>query len=113
MRGWLIHWILSGVSLAIVAGILPGIEVEGIWAALVAAAVIGIVSATVGFVLKILLFPFAIISLGLVYLIVNGMMLLLASALVPGFRVRGFMTAIIGSILLSITDFVLTRLAGA
>ena len=94
------------------AGILPGIQVEGIWAALLAAAVIGIVSATVGFVLKILLFPFAIISLGLVYLVVNGMMLLLASALVPGFRVRGFMTAIIGSILLSITDFVLTRIAG-
>ena len=112
MRGWLIHWILSGVALIIVANILPGIQLEGFAAALIAALVIGIVSATVGFVLKIVLFPFAIISLGLVYLVVNGMMLMLSSALVPGFRVRGFMTAIIGSILLSITDYVLTKLAG-
>ncbi len=113
MRGWLIHWLLSGVSLLIVANILPGIQVDGFGAALIAALVIGVVSATVGLVLKIILFPFAILSLGLIYLVVNGLMLMLASALVPGFRVRGFLTAIIGSILLSIADYVLTRLAGA
>ena len=113
MRGWLIHWLLSGVSLLIVANILPGIQVDGFGAALMAALVIGVVSATAGLVLKIILFPFAILSLGLIYLVVNGLMLMLASALVPGFRVRGFLTAIIGSVLLSIADYVLTRLAGA
>ena len=113
MRGWLIHWLLSGVSLLIVANILPGIQVDGFGAALMAALVIGVVSATVGLLLKIILFPFAILSLGLIYLVVNGLMLMLASALVPGFRVRGFLTAIIGSILLSVADYVLTRVAGA
>ena len=113
MRGWLIHWLLSGVSLLIVANILPGIQVDGFGAALMAALFIGVVSATVGLLLKIILFPFAILSLGLIYLVVNGLMLMLASALVPGFRVRGFLTAIIGSILLSVADYVLTRVAGA
>ena len=112
MRGWLIHWVLSGVSLLVVANILPGIQVEGFGAALIAALVIGIVSATVGLLLKIILFPFAILTLGLVYLVVNGLMLMLASGLVSGFRVNGFLTAIFGSILLSVVDYVLTRLAG-
>ena len=112
MRGWLIHWVLSGVALLVVANILPGIQVQGFGAALIAALVIGIVSATVGLLLKIILFPFAILTLGLVYLVVNGLMLMLASGLVSGFRVNGFLTAIFGSILLSVVDYVLTRLAG-
>ena len=112
MRGWLIHWVLSGVALLVVANILPGIQVEGFGAALIAALVIGIVSATVGLLLKIILFPFAILTLGLVYVVVNGLMLMLASGLVSGFRVNGLLTAIFGSILLSVVDYVLTRLAG-
>jgi putative membrane protein len=111
MRYWIIHWLLSAVSLLIVAHILPGIEVDSFGAAVVAALVIGLASATIGLVLKIILLPFIIISLGLVYLVINGMMLQLASAFVKGFRVNGCMTAILGSVLLSVVDFILTRLA--
>jgi putative membrane protein len=110
MRGWIIHWLLSGVALLIVANILPGIEVESFGSALIAALVIGFVSATVGLLLKIMLLPFIILTLGLVYLLINGMMLMLASALVPGFRVSGFLTAVMGSILLTIVDYALQTL---
>jgi putative membrane protein len=112
MRGWLIHWLMSGVGLLIVANILPGIAVEGFGSALIAAFVIGLVSATVGIFLKIVLLPFILLSLGIVYFLINGLMLMLTSALVPGFRVTGFMTAVFGSILLTIVDFLLNRLAG-
>jgi putative membrane protein len=112
MRGWLIHWILSGVALLVVANILPGIQVESFGSALIAALVIGLVSATVGIVLKIILLPFILLSLGLVYFLINGLMLKLASELVPGFRVDGCLTAVIGSILLTLVDYVLNRLAG-
>jgi putative membrane protein len=112
MRGWLIHWLLSGVALLIVANILPGIQVDGFGAALIAALVIGLVSATVGLILKIILLPFILISLGVVYFLINGAMLKLAGELVPGFRVDGCLTAIIGSILLTLVDFLLNRLAG-
>ena len=77
-----------------------------------AALVIGLVSATVGFILKILLLPFIIITLGIVYFLVNGLMLKLASEFVPGFRVNGCLPAVVGSILLSIVDYVLSRAAG-
>ena len=110
MRSWIVHWLMSGVALLIVANILPGIEVESFGSAIIAALVIGFVSATAGLILKIMLLPFIILSLGLVYLIINGLMLLLASALVPGFRVSGLMTAVIGSILLSLVDYALHSL---
>lgn len=112
MRGWIIHWILSGIALIIVANILPGIQVDGLKAALIAALVIGLVSATVGLILKIILLPFILLSLGIVYFLINGLMLELASALVPGFRVSGFLTAVIGSILLTLVDYLLNVLAG-
>ena len=112
MLHWILNWILSGVALLIVAYIVPGIQVDSFGAALIAAAVIGIVSATVGVVLKILLLPFIIVTLGIVYFLINGLMLKLASAIVPGFRVNGFFHAVIGSILLTIVDYVLYRLAG-
>jgi len=110
VRGWIIHWILSGVALLIVANILPGIQVDTFSSALIAALAIGFVSATVGLILKIVLLPFILISLGIVYFLINGLMLKLASVLVPGFRVRGFWTAVIGSILLTLVDYVLNRL---
>jgi putative membrane protein len=109
---WIIHWLLSGVALIIVANIIPGIQVDGFAAAMIAALVIGLVSATVGLVLKILLLPFIVLTLGVVYFLINGFMLKVASALVPGFRVVGCLPAVLGSILLSIVDFLLTRLAG-
>jgi putative membrane protein len=112
MQGFLIHWILSAIALLIVANILPGIQVDGFSAALIAALVIGLVSATVGLLLKLILLPFILLSLGIVYFLINGLMLELASALVPGFRVSGLLTAVFGSILLTLVDYLLNRLAG-
>jgi putative membrane protein len=112
MRHWIIHWILSGVALLIVANILPGIQVESFGSALIAALVIGLVSATVGLILKIVLLPFILLTLGLVYFLINGLMLKLTSELVPGFRVDGCLPAVVGSILLTLVDYLLNRLAG-
>lgn len=112
IRYWIIHWLLSGVALLIVSWILPGIELDGFGAALIAALVFGLVSATLGAILKIVLLPFIIVTLGIVYFLINGLMLKLASEFVRGFRVRGCLPAILGSILLTVFDFILTRLVG-
>jgi putative membrane protein len=112
VRYWLLHWLLSGVALLVVSAILPGIQVSGFGAALIAALVIGLVSATIGLLLKLVLLPFIILSLGVVYFLINGLMLKLASEFVPGFRVNGCLTAVFGSILLTIVDYILNRLVG-
>ena len=112
MLYWLMHWLLSGVALLIVAKIVPGIQVDSFGAAFIAAVVIGLVGATVGLLLKFILFPFIVLTLGVVYFLINGLMLKLASEFVPGFRVNGCLPAVLGSILLSIVDSVLSRLVG-
>jgi putative membrane protein len=112
LHNWILHWLLSGVALLIVAQILPGIQVDGLGAALIAALVIGLVSATVGLILKIVLLPFIILTLGILYFLINGLMLKLASELVPGFRVIGCLPAVFGSILLTVVDYLLNRLIG-
>ena len=77
-------------------------------AALIAALVIGFINATVGVVLKILTFPLTLVTLGLFWLVINALMLELASALLaPGFQVRGFFAAFVGAIVLSLVNMLL------
>ena len=106
----LLHWLVSSLSLIVVAYLLPGIRLEGIGAALIAPIVIGLVNATVGFVLKILTLPLTLLTLGLFWLVINALMLQLAAYLVPGFFIAGFWWAFIGAILLSIVSMILRSL---
>jgi len=103
----LLHWILSAIAVWIVANVVPGIRVNGPVAALIAAAVIGLINATIGFVLKILTFPLTVLTLGLFWFVINALMLELAAAFVRGFYVRNFVAAFIGAILLSIVSSLL------
>ena len=103
----LLHWVLSATALWIVAHFVPGIYVSGPKAALIAALVIGLINATLGLVLKVLTFPLTILTLGLFWLVINGLMLELASSFVDGFVVRGFVPAFIGAILMSLVSSVL------
>jgi putative membrane protein len=103
----LLTWILSAIAVWIVAQIVPGISLHGPVAALIAALAIGFINATIGLVLKVITFPLTLITLGLFWLVINALMLELASAIVPGFHVRGFGAAFIGAILLSIVNLLL------
>ena len=107
MAGLLLHWLISTLSLLIVAYIIPGIQVTGVGTALIAAIVIGLINATLGLILKIVTFPLTILTLGLFWLVINALMLQLASSLVPGFYVSGFWAAFFGAIVLSIVSMIL------
>jgi putative membrane protein len=104
MGGLLLHWLISTASLLVVTYIIPGIKVDGLGTALIASIVIGLVNATIGFVLKILTLPLTILTLGIFWLVINALMLELASALVPGFIVNGFWSAFFGAIILSLVS---------
>lgn len=103
----LLHWVISAVSLLVVAHLLRGFHVANFQSALIAALVIGLVNSTLGFVLKFLSFPFVLLSLGILSLIINALMLMVAAYFVDGFSVTGFVPAFIGSILMSIINFLL------
>ena len=102
----LLHWILSAIALLIVSYIVPGFHVHGLVPALIAAVVIGLLNATVGLILKVVTLPLTILTLGLFLLVVNGLMILLASAVVPGFHVNGLWPAFLGAIVLALLGIV-------
>ena len=104
------NWFLSALSIVIVAQLIPGFEVRGFGTALIAAVVIGLINATIGIVVKLLTLPLTILTFGLFLLVVNALMLLFASALVPGFIVTGFMPAFFGAVVLSLVSMALRHL---
>jgi len=98
----ILHWILSAIALLVVSHLVPGFHVAGLVPALIAALVIGLLNATVGLFLKIITFPITILTLGIFLLVINGVMILLAAHLVPGFHVRGFLPAFWGALVLAL-----------
>jgi putative membrane protein len=103
----LLNWLLSALGLVIVAHVIPGFQVSGLAAALIAALVFGFANMTIGFLLKLLTFPLTILTLGLFWFVINALMLKLAAAIVPGFRIQGFLPAFLGAIVLSLVNVVL------
>ena len=102
MLAILLHWLLCAVALLVVSRIVPGFHVAGLGPALIASLVIGLLNATVGFFLKVITFPLSILTLGLFLLVINGLMILLASSVVPGFHVRGIVPAFWGAVVLAL-----------
>jgi len=103
----LLHWVLSAVALLLVAHFVSGFHVSGFLVALIAAVVIGFINGTLGFLIKIVTFPFTIITFGIFLLVVNALMLMLAAAVLPGFRVDGFGAAFWGGLVLGLLNMVI------
>jgi len=106
----LVQWLLYSIALLIVSRIVPGFHVAGLGPAMIASLVIGLLNATLGFFLKIVTFPLSILTLGLFLLVINGLMILLASSIVPGFHVRGMFPAFWGAVVLALLGMVIRAL---
>ncbi|HAR96170.1 MAG TPA: hypothetical protein DCR97_09440 [Deltaproteobacteria bacterium] len=98
----LVNWIITTIAIIVSAYLLSGVKISNIGAAIVAAAVLGLINAILRPVLVLLTLPLTILSLGLFIFILNAILVLLASAIVPGFEVRNFWWALLFSLLFSI-----------
>jgi putative membrane protein len=98
------NWLLSALALLIVAYIVPGFQVSGIFSALLAAVVIGLINATIGLFLKVITFPLTVLTLGIFWIVVNAIVLKLSTWFVPGFKIYGFWPAFWGALVLSIIN---------
>ena len=108
----LVRWLLMAVSLLIVDYFVRGFEVRGVGPALIAALVFGFLNATLGLVLKILTFPFTILTFGLFWFVINAIILEITSVLVHGFIIHSFVSALIGAIALTLVNMLLKALVG-
>jgi len=100
----IIHWLLSALAVIVTAYILPGVHVTGFIAAFVAAIVLGAFNTFLKPVLKVLTLPLTILTLGLFSLVLNALLVLLATKIVPGFTIDGFWWAVLFAIVLSIVS---------
>jgi putative membrane protein len=104
----LILWLVSALAVVIAAYLLPGVTVSSFGSALVVAVVLGLVNAVVKPVLVFLTLPISILTLGLFTLVIDALLIMLVSALVPGFKVAGFWWAVAFSIVLTIVAGILS-----
>ena len=103
----LLNWLLSALGLMMVAYLIPGFQIRGFGTALIAALVVGLVNATLGFVLKVVTLPLSIVTFGIFLVVINALMLRFAAVFVPGFVVQGFGAAFWGALILSLISLVL------
>ena len=102
------------MALAITAYVLPGIDIDmGIGSLLLIALIFGVVNAIIKPVITILSCPLIILTLGLFYLVVNGLMLLITDELAGGrFDVDGLLWAILGGLVFGIVGSILESVLG-
>jgi putative membrane protein len=106
----LIRLIANVLAILAAAYFLPGVQVSGGLALLVAGLVLALVNTVVRPILVFLTFPITLVTLGLFILVLNGFCLWLTAWLVPGFEVHGFWAAVIGALIISVVSWLVSAL---
>lgn len=106
MISFIIEIILTGLAVAIAAFLIPGVHVDGFGSAILVGLLLGLVNATIGFILRILTFPINILTLGLVSFIITVLMVLLVDSLMDSFNTSGFFSAMLFAIVLAIVKMI-------
>lgn len=113
MKAFLIKWLVTVVSIFIVANLFNLIYVENLAVLVLAALVLGILNAFVRPMLLLLTLPINILSLGFFTLVINAFLLYVVAGLVPGFEITGFFRAFLAALLISLmnamTNFLLHK----
>jgi len=108
MTAFLIRWFVTTVAVFAAERIIPGIKCDSFSALLGATLLLGIINAFIRPVLMLLSLPFIIVTMGLFIFVVNALLLMLVSSIVPAFHVDGFGSAFFGAIIISIVSWALS-----
>jgi putative membrane protein len=123
--GWLIRAVVTAVAIAVTAWLMNAVapgsmswghvdyglgEAGKVLSLLLTALVLGIVNAFIRPILVVISFPLTCMTLGLFIFVINALMLLIVSAFPQlGFQVDGFLSALVGSILISLVSGALSK----
>jgi putative membrane protein len=108
----LLQVVLNGVALLIAAKLVPGIVYTGsLTSLLLAGLVLGLLNLLVKPIVSFFSFPLIVVTLGLFYLVINGLILWLASALLPDIlHVNGCLPAILGGLVIAAVNWLVRAL---
>lgn len=98
--------LITALALLITAYLVPGIMVEGLYPAIIAAVILGALNMIVKPVLVILTLPITILTLGLFMFVINAALFMFAASFIDGFSVSGFLVAVFGSLIVSVISAV-------
>jgi len=112
MPGFLVRWLIVAAGLWVAGAVLPGVAFHGTGTLLVAALLLGIVNAVVRPLVVLFTLPLTVLTLGLFLWVINAAMLGLVAAMLDGFQLAGFGSALLGSALVSLTSWVAARYVG-
>jgi putative membrane protein len=108
--GFVLRIIVNTLAIVVAAKLVPGIEVDGVLAAIAAGLLLGVINAVVRPILLVLTLPITLVTLGLFLLVLNGLCFWLVAAVVKGFQVEGFWSAVLGALVVSVVSWVVTLL---
>ena len=108
-KGFL-RWIVFAILIVFVSWMIPGIEVSNFLAAMLVCVVIALINVFVRPLLEFISLPINFLTLGLFSFVINALLLMLAGAITPGFEVEGFLSALLGSILLSVCAAIIDKI---
>lgn len=108
MTAFLIRWFVTTVAVFVAEKIVPGIHCDSLNTLLGASLLLGIINAFVRPVLLLLSLPFIIVTMGLFIFVVNALLLMFVSWLLPAFHVEGFWSAFFGAIIISLVNWLLS-----
>ena len=94
--------LLAALALLLAAYLIPGIIVEGLYIAIIAAVILGILNLIAKPILVVLTLPITIVTLGLFIFIINALLFWFAASFIEGFSVEGFIPALLGSLIVSV-----------
>ncbi len=110
---FLLRWLFNGIAIYVTTRIIPGLGVPDTTAIIIAALVLGLVNASIRWVLLLLTLPLNIVTLGLFTLVINALMLYIVAAIVPtSLQIASFWAAFWGALLIAIISTGLNHLAG-
>lgn len=109
---FIIEILLMGLAMFIGAHLVPGVRVDGFGTAVIAAILIALANATIGFILRILTFPINFLTLGLMSFIISVLMILLVDNLMKGFYTSGFIAAALLAIVVAVIKAIFGLIAG-
>ena len=103
----LASWILHAIGLMAIGYLYPGVQVTDFTAALLAALVIGLLNTLVRPILVFVTLPVTVLTLGFFLFIINAGLFWFAAGMLDGFKVDGFVAALIGSLIYSVMGVVI------
>ncbi len=101
----LIIWLLNAAALMVTANVIKGMQVNGFVSALLASLVLAVANHFLLPILTFLTLPLTVVTLGIFWFVLYGAMLKISAAVIPGFTINGWMPAIVGSIVLTVIQW--------